>query len=62
MSEQQLREINAKLERVVELLEFNVALDLARSGVPQAQIKKKLSVGSGAIAKMLNGAKVQNGG
>ncbi len=56
MPEDKLEE---KLETIIELLKHLIALDLARAGVPQAKIAKRVKLATGTVNKMLQGVKKQ---
>jgi hypothetical protein len=59
MSEQQLREVNEKLASVVELLQFVVALELLKNGVPKDNIRQKLGIAQVTMTDMLRGIRVE---
>lgn len=46
---------NEKLDRVIMLLEYLVALDLARGGITHAEIGKHLTLAKASVGKMLKG-------
>ena len=48
-----------KLDTIIELLKHLIALELARAGVPQAKIAKRVKLATGTINKMLQGVKKQ---
>jgi DNA-binding IclR family transcriptional regulator len=49
--------IEEKLDDVIELLKQLIAIELARGGVPQAQIAKRVKLATATVNKMLQGLK-----
>lgn len=47
------RKVEEKLDRVIELLQHLLALELAKGGVTQAAIGKHLKVAKSSVVKML---------
>lgn len=46
-----------KLDEIIRLLQFNVAIELMKLGLSQQQIAKSLGVATVAVNNMLKGAK-----
>jgi transposase len=49
--------IEEKLDTIIELLKHLLAVELARGGVPQAQIAKRVKLATATVNKMLRGIK-----
>lgn len=49
--------IEEKLDDIIELLKHLVAIELARGGVPQAQIAKRVKLATATVNAMLQGLK-----
>ena len=49
--------IEEKLDVVIELLQYLLALELSKRGVAKADIRKRLRVGSATVTGMLKGIK-----
>ena len=47
--------IEKKLDTIIELLKHLVAVELARGGVPQTKIAKRVRLATGTVNKMLQG-------
>ena len=47
--------IEKKLDAITELLKHLIAIDLARGGVPQSEIAKRLKMSNTTINKMVKG-------
>lgn len=50
-----------KLNTIIELLKALVAVELARGGVPQAQIAKRVKMATATVNKMLKGIRKEKG-
>ena len=57
MSSQAIGEIEKKVDTVVALLQYVVAIELWRSGLTQQAIAKHLHVAKAKVAMMLKGVK-----
>ena len=53
--------VQEKLDTIVELLKTLVAVELARGGVPQAQIAKRVKLATATVNKILKGIKKEKG-
>lgn len=51
--------VEQKLDEVIELLKSLIAIELARGGIPQAQIAKRLKLATATVNKMVQGLKKQ---
>jgi DNA-binding IclR family transcriptional regulator len=51
-----------KLDNIIELLKHLIAVELARGGIPQAQIAKRVKLATGTVNKMLQGLKKERSG
>jgi transposase-like protein len=51
--------IDRKLDAIIELLKQMVAIELARNGVPQTAIAKRVKLATSTVNKMLQGIKKQ---
>jgi hypothetical protein len=49
--------IDEKLDTIIELLKHLVAVELARGGVPQSKIAKRIKLATATVNKMLQGIK-----
>jgi DNA-binding IclR family transcriptional regulator len=49
--------IEEKLDTIIELLKHVLAVNLARGGVPQAKIAKRVRLATATVNKMLQGIK-----
>lgn len=49
--------VEEKLDMVIELLKHLIAVELARGGVPQAKIAKRVRLATATVNKMLQGMK-----
>jgi hypothetical protein len=47
--------IEKKLDAITELLKYLIAIDLARGGVPQSEIAKRVKMATATINKMVKG-------
>jgi DNA-binding IclR family transcriptional regulator len=54
--------IEEKLDTIIELLKYLVAVELARGGVPQAKIAKRVKLATATVNKMLQGVKKERPG
>lgn len=54
---QKANNIEKKLDTLIELMQQLVVLELARSGVPQVEIGKRIHVATSTVGKMLKGVK-----
>jgi hypothetical protein len=53
------RNIEEKLDGITDLLKQLVAIELAKSGVPQTAIAKRVKLATATVNKMLQGVKKQ---
>lgn len=49
-----------KLQKIIELLQFQIAIQLAEKGLPRAEIRKRLGIDMAAVVKMIKGIKNDN--
>jgi transposase-like protein len=49
--------VEEKLDTIIELLKHLVAVELARGGVPQTKIAKRVRLATATVNKMLQGIK-----
>lgn len=52
--------VEQKLDTIIELLKHLVAVELARGGVPQAKIAKRVKLATATVNKMLQGIKKEH--
>ena len=54
------KNIEKKLDSIIELLQNMLALELSRNGVPQDIIGKRIHVAKAKVVEMLKGTKKEN--
>jgi DNA-binding IclR family transcriptional regulator len=54
--------IEEKLDTIIELLKHLVSVELARGGVPQAKIAKRVKLATATVNGMLQGIKKEKSG
>jgi DNA-binding IclR family transcriptional regulator len=50
-------DVEKKLETIIELLKYLLALELARCGVPQTKIAKRVRLATATVNRVLQGTK-----
>lgn len=57
--EEQYQELNKRISNIEVLLKQAVAIELAKNGIGQVEIGKRLSVATGTVNKWVKGVKAE---